>query len=535
MTLRLARAAAAVTVAAALSGSSHLAGQPARESPRDRLERAYRASNRGVALLEQFDYVPAAEAFREALRIDPSLSTAHLNLAIALLYAGQSSAALPEARPAATALPDAPQPAYVLGLIARAENRTDEAIAEFRKVLQIDPVDAGANVNLGQLLLQSRQYADAVAPFRAAVAAEPYNATAAYGLAMSLTRSGDAAAGQQQMARFQTLRDSPYAVTYGQGYLEQGRYAEAFASTGAEPGLVDRSTPAVRFVPDAAAMPARGSGGRRAILADVDGDGDLDLVVAGDSGAHLLRNEGGRFTPTNAIPAVAAGTTEITVTAGDFDNDRRPDLFVAGRSSARLLHQKADGSFEDVSAAAGLPRDLHAGAAAWVDVDHDGDLDLVTAAPVRLLRNNGNGSFTDVTSAAGLSVSPGDETAPAAVVPTDYDNRRDIDLLILSGGAPLHLFRNMRDGTFKDVARDAGLPGATGISAVAAADVNKDGFIDVFLGRVDAPGVFALSDGRERFHLVDAPAATSDASLALFLDYDNDGLLDLLVATPRGP
>jgi Tfp pilus assembly protein PilF len=417
--------------------------QPA-ETPRQRLERAYRLSNRGVALLEQYDYPSAATAFRDALAIEPSLGHAHLGLAIALLYAGQGEAALPEARAAAAALPSAPQPSFVIGLIGRSLNQADVAEPAFRRVLEIDPADAASEVNLGQLLMAKRQFPDALAAFRAAAAAEPYNATAAYGLATALTRSGDPAAGQQQMTKFQTLRDSPYAVTYSQSYLQQGRYGEAISSSGAEPDLVDRATPPVTFVE-------------------------------------------------------AAGLAIET---------RLPPI------------------------ASALPRDLHPAVATWVDVDHDGDLDLVTAAPIRLLRNNGNGSFTDITREAGLAVPDGDLSAPAAIVPTDFDNRRDVDLLILSGGT-LRLYRNMRDGTFQDVAAAVGLP-QSGVTAVAAADVNKDGFIDFYLGRAAGAGTFALSDGRLHFTLRDAPAATSGSRLAQFFDYDNDGLLDLLVATADG-
>jgi Tfp pilus assembly protein PilF len=428
---------------AALLTALTLIVQPA-ETPRQRLERAYRLSNRGVALLEQYNYGGAADAFREALGVEPSLGHAHLGLAIALLYDGKGEAALPEARAAQTAMPSAPQPPFVLGLIARALNQPDVAEPAFRRVLEIDPADAASEVNLGQLLMARRQFPDAFAAFRAALATEPYNATAAYGLATALTRSGDLAAGQQQMAKFQTLRDSPYAVTYSQAYLQQGRYGEAISSSGAEPDLVDRASPAVTFV-----------------------------EASGLSIEHQL-------------PPIAQA----------------------------------------------LPPDLHPAVATWVDVDHDGDLDLVTAAPVRLLRNNGNGTFTDITREAGLSVPDGDLSAPAAIVPTDFDNRRDVDLLILSGGT-LRLFRNMRDGTFQDVAASTGLP-QSGITAVAAADVNKDGFIDFYLGRANGAGTFALSDGRLRFTLHDAPAVTAGTRLAQFFDYDNDGLLDLLVATVDG-
>src|SRR5215813_6596366 len=101
-----------------------LLGQTA-ETPRQRLERAYRLSNRGVALLEQYDYASAASAFRDALAIDPPLGHAHLGLAIALLYDGKGEAALTEARAAQTTMPSAAQPPFVIGLIGRALNQPD--------------------------------------------------------------------------------------------------------------------------------------------------------------------------------------------------------------------------------------------------------------------------------------------------------------------------------------------------------------------------------------------------------------------------
>ena len=85
-----------------------------------------------------------------------------------------------------------------------------------------DPADVGAKVNLGQVYVQQRNFADAITLLREALAAEPYNVTAAYSLATALTRAGAQDEGRQAMQRFQTLRDSTYGVTYAQTYLEQG-------------------------------------------------------------------------------------------------------------------------------------------------------------------------------------------------------------------------------------------------------------------------------------------------------------------------
>lgn len=112
------------------------------------MENAYRANNIGVARLEQFDYKESVAAFRKALELDPKLKIAQINLAIALFNAQDVEGALEVANIAAKNSPDAPQPVYILGLIARNQNRIEDAIAFFQKVLAIDPNDVGANVNV---------------------------------------------------------------------------------------------------------------------------------------------------------------------------------------------------------------------------------------------------------------------------------------------------------------------------------------------------------------------------------------------------
>lgn len=514
----------------------------------DRAEHAYRASNRGVARLEQFDYEAAAAQFREALKIDPSLTAARANLAIALYYAGQIDDAQTEARAAQQAQPQLAQPPYLLGLIAKGQNQADEAAAAFKRVLAIDPEDVGSRVNLGQVYLQERNAKAALPLFREALAREPFNVTAAYGLATALVRAGDADAGRDAMQKFQTLRDSAYGVTYAPGYLQQGRYAEAIASTGAEPELVNEPTPDVAFVDATAdslkgASDAAGRGSAAApstaggiTLFDLDGDFDEDLLVVDETSMRLYRNDGGRFTDITASAKLDVRSTgrAVGAVAGDYDNDGKVDLCLLREDGPRLFHQAAGGTFEDVTAAALGSAAAVAGVrtGAFVDVDHDGDLDLVIAGsgPVRLLRNNGTGTFADIAAAAGLASAA---TAAVAIVPTDYDNRRDIDLAIVGERGPV-LFQNRRDGTFADVARDVGLAATGAVRGVAAGDVNKDGFTDFLFLRGDQPATFAMSDGRGRFTMRDAPRETAGLVAAQLLDYDNDGLLDLIGAAPAG-
>jgi cytochrome c-type biogenesis protein CcmH/NrfG len=557
------------------------------QTPAASREDAYRANNLGVALLEQFKYKDGADAFRRALQIDPKLALARINLSIALFNVPDLPGAQREAQAAIALAPNAPQPHYILGLIAKSQARIDDAIAPFQQVLKLDPEDVGANINLGQIYSQQKKYPEAIAAFRIALAVEPYNSTALYNLGTALIRAGQREEGQKVIQRFQEFRNRGSGSSLGNNYLEQGRYAEAVASTGAESDLVDKSVPVNSFADASADVFANGSpkandirgsmlGGRfrsnemndpkrgsiaaslggSATLFDFDGDGDMDLFWVTASEQHLYRNDAGKFTEVTAASgglATKVTTANVAAVAGDYDNDGKPDLFLARDGSVALFHNDGNGKFSDVSSAAGIPSYPYLpGSVAFVDVDHDGDLDVVVAgladiskppkveepgfpgdfatAPNLLLRNDGNGKFTDITSAAKI----GDAGHAVAIIPTDYNNRRDIDLFVLNYGKAPSLFSNQRDGTFRDVAGDVGLGTVGNWSCAAAGDLNKDGFTDFFLGRVDGPGVFAMSDGHEKFKTVSAPASTDKARASQFVDYDNDGLIDCLVVTDKG-
>ncbi|HEV2802014.1 MAG TPA: FG-GAP-like repeat-containing protein [Pyrinomonadaceae bacterium] len=583
-------------------GSRAASAQDARESSpaaerEAAREAAYRANNLGVALLEQFKHAEGAAEFRRALTLDPQLALAHINLAIALYNVPDADAAARAASVALKHAPGAPQPLYIQALVARSRNQADEAVAAFRRVLEVDPQDTGANVNLGQLYAQARNYAEAERAFRAALDSEPYNTTALYGLANVLLRSGKREEGQRLLQQFQALRQSGAGTSIGTNYLEQGRYAEAVASTGAEAGLVERRTPQVTFTDATAAVlprtvttrtPRRPTATTRSTrraprsgtemydvrlkteadlggvtLFDFDSDGDLDLFEVGQAGQKLYRNDGGKFADVTARSgALQAGHEGATVAvAGDYDNDAKPDLLVVGWSWLALYHNDGAGRFSDVTKAAGLaPYPYISVSAAFADVDHDGDLDIFIAgygepwklshapestsagkskpsqfqlglASNRLLRNNGKGSFTDITEAAKVL---GGAHRAVVVIPTDYDNRRDVDLLVVHNDAAPALYRNMRDGSFREVAREVGLDTTGRYGCAAAGDVNKDGYTDFFFGAAESAGTFALSDGRGRFKTSSAPRSTGNAHAAQFLDYDNDGLLDLLALTLGG-
>lgn len=535
-------------------------------------EDAYRANNLGVALMEQYKYKEGADAFTRALQLDPKLTIARVNLSIALFNVPDLPGAQREAQKAIAENAGAPQPHYILGLIAKAQNRTDDAIAAFQRVLKLDPRDVGANVQLGQLYAGAKNYPEAIKVLRTAVEVDPYNTTALYNLGLALTRSQQAEEGKQTIARFQELRTKGTGTTIGQNYLEQGHYAEAIASTGAEPDLVERAVPAVTYKdatgevlpPTAAkagatqtALRPTGDFGAGLALFDYDGDGDLDLLDVMPDAPRLYRNDGGKFVDvSDKAGALCAKQTSAAfgAVAGDYDNDGKADVLILRNGSIALYHNDGAGKFTDVTSAAGVPAYPYLSvSAALVDVDHDGDLDIFIAgfadtskvkspdvlveietlppAPNMLLRNDGNGKFTDVTAAAKVGAS----AHAVAVVPTDFDNHRDVDLLVINYGRAPDLYSNQRDGSFKSVAREVGLGEEGKWTSAAAGDVNKDGFTDFFFTGADGAGLFALSDGQGKFKTSPGPAGSGIAYAAQFLDYDDDGLLDLLMLTNSGP
>jgi hypothetical protein len=257
----------------------------------------------------------------------------------------------------------------------------------------------------------------------------------------------------------------------------------------------------------------------------------------------------------------------VGVAAGDYDNDGRIDLYLANLRANQLLHNNGDGSFTDVTTEAGVGDSRWSAAAAFFDYDRDGWLDLfvgnyvafpfdepvscrdVTGArdycgpdsypsiPDRLYHNRGDGSFEDVTERAGLSTFLG----PAlGVVTADLNGDGWPDIYVANDGHPNNLWLNRADGTFVDEALVGGCAvnasgKAEGSMGVDAADFDRDGDLDLFmthlatetntLFRNDGQGLF--SDHTNAAGLA-APSRPHTAFGTGWLDYDNDGWLDLV-------
>ncbi|MCY4026978.1 MAG: CRTAC1 family protein [Acidobacteria bacterium] len=289
-----------------------------------------------------------------------------------------------------------------------------------------------------------------------------------------------------------------------------------------------------------------------------------DLGVEAD-GTRTLR-----FTDVTDASGIDARGHGMGVAAGDFDNDGWVDLYLTYLGTNQLYRNNGDGTFSDVSAASGTDDPGWGVSASFVDVDGDGWLDLYVGNYVwydfnaelvctvlsdrrshcgperyepqsdRLYRNRGDGTFANVTGTAFVVTEP---FGPALGVSTaDFDDDGWMDIYVANDGRPNLLWMNRGDGTFGDLGllsgsavSEQGRPEAS--MGVDAGDFDNDGDEDLIMTHMPTEGHnLYVNDGSGLFR--DGSAETQVHGLSLgytgwgtaWIDYDNDGWLDILFA-----
>ena len=310
------------------------------------------------------------------------------------------------------------------------------------------------------------------------------------------------------------------------------------------------------------------------VTEDFDGDGFIDVLTSTmdpRGPLSLFRNAGdGTFVPMSRAARLDSQLGGLNLMQTDYNNDGRADLLVVrggwlgrqGRVRKSLLRNNPDGTFTDVTAAAGLVEPvLPTQTAAWADIEGDGDLDLyvghegwegpdgrMTFQTATLYRNEGNGTFTDITAAAGVS----NDRFAKGVAFGDYDGDGDPDIYVSNIG-PNRLYRNNGIGTFTDVAPELGVTEPAGRSfATWFFDYDLDGDLDLFVAAylAEVPDVAADLLGRPpknpaiwprlyrndggRFADVTGAAGLAHAHLPMganFGDLNEDGYPDIYLGT----
>ena len=323
-------------------------------------------------------------------------------------------------------------------------------------------------------------------------------------------------------------------------------------------------------------------------LFDCDNDGRLDLFL--DNGAPISnptlngtvpkktgpeywdrlyhQKPDGTFEDITLKAGVQGTQYDMGVAVGDYDNDGKEDLYVTGYGGNHLYHNNGNCTFTDVTAKAGVAGAGWSTSAAWVDLDNDGYLDLVVLRyvtwdwddvwcgehrpgyrgychpdvfpPISMLvyHNNGNGTFTEEAHQLGL-----DKPAKGLGISiADYDRDGHIDLYVANDSMVEYLFHNKGNGTFDEVGLDSEVA-VDGDGRTYAGmgtdftDYDNDGWPDIFVDNL-ANQKYALYQNAHDGTFNYASYTTGIAGITLlhsgwgarFVDYDNDGWKDLLIA-----
>ena len=350
-----------------------------------------------------------------------------------------------------------------------------------------------------------------------------------------------------------------------------------FTDVAAEAGLSVRNvsgSPDKRYL-----IEAKGGG---AAFLDADGDGDLDIYLLSGSTfgrpdplAHnrLYRNDNPRpFVDVTAGSGLGDTSWSMGAAAADYDNDGDADVYVTNYGANRLFENDGSGRFFDLTAAAGVGDTLWGTGAAWGDYDRDGDLDLYAAnfvrfrkdlrprsmeycqwkgvevfygpeayrgAPDVLYRNDG-GAFRDVSQVSGVRVAtPYKGFQP---VFADLDDDGWPDIYVADDTTPNLFFRNLGDGTFRDISLRSGTSHNVSGDVQAGmgvdlGDYDGDGDLDLYVTHFsDDYNTLYRNDGGGYFSDVTFGAGLGEASMpwvgwgTAFADLDNDADLDLFVA-----
>jgi hypothetical protein len=328
-----------------------------------------------------------------------------------------------------------------------------------------------------------------------------------------------------------------------------------------------------------------GAGGA---LLDYDMDGDLDVLLLqgralegqdpAAGGHRLYRNDLApssgtplRFTDVTARSGFAPGDYGMGAAVGDYDNDNDPDVYVTNFGPNRLYRNNGDGTFADVTSASGpgLDDPRWSTSASFSDYDADGDLDLFVTnyvdftvlgakachepagardycgplqfrpLPDRLFRNDGTGTFSDVTDFAGIGGTSGNGLGVAAA---DFNQDGRSDFYVANDGMANNMWLSRANGTFADEALVSGTAfnadgRPEGSMGLAVGDPDNDGDDDIVVTNIAREThAFYRNLGRARFEDARVAAGLGAATAPYtgfgtdWIDYDNDGWLDLFVA-----
>ena len=552
---------------------------------------AIRHQNLGLAYLEESQPHQAIEQFQGVIGLAPDESIGYGNLAVAHLRLKQREEAERWVKRGLEVEPMDSQLHFILAEIYQSQGKSAESVTAIQEAVKLAPDDLEVRYKLARHYLSQRNNPaatdEAILHLRALRERTPANVVVMLKLANALLRREQVEEAKQLCMELNALlwdADEEFLKYLKQGLLliDQGdikgaaRYIQIFEnvqkrspryqqgigelvtnilghpieefSPGFRARVKAKQTPpiGINFVDVTQKVGLGDLNGRRSqiLLTDYDNDGDLDLYTTpSDINAEydLFRNEDGKFVPAGKI-----GRHGDTAALADIDKDGDPDLCLSGAEGSVLLRNDRAGNFTEMAAFGSTQSDRSSEEQGgetilFVDYDHDGDLDLFTTGNrVAMYRNNGDGTFSDVSDQTFIPSQS--DRGPRDAGFGDFDDDGDIDLLIVNDEEGCTLYTNLRQGKMQALNDEIGMPQNHAFTAVAVGDYDNDGDIDLFLTtdgetphqlyRNRGDGTYA-PDTRSYAEAINAAAGVRGSDTH-FLDYDNDGFLDLwFIGEPR--
>jgi Tfp pilus assembly protein PilF len=533
----------------------------------------------GLEAFRKKDFAAAEQFFRQAVKENPQSALAH----------------------------------KLLGMSFAAREDYKQALTPFRQACDLDSGEENACYYLGRTLYSLSRFDEAIPVFELALKTEKAHGKTLLGLALTLEALGIRTEAEQRYKEAIQAGEKRAMIDYGLFLHKNGRGEESIdllrkADARAELQRVQEELSAaatvtrkslpvtpVRFEASPLDMIVKnGARGDKHLIEtmmagvaifDFDNDGRLDVFVSNGAeipslektdpsySNRLFRNLGnGHFEDVTERAGLAGQGYCMGVAAADFDNDGWTDLFVTGVRGNRFYRNQGDGTFLDITKKAGLGGNGDwAVAAGWFDYDNDGWLDLFVVnyvqwdpakeihcggrtlgtrsychpkyyapLPNMLYRNLGNGTFRDVSVESGIAAYRG-KGMGVAFGDIDLDGRMDV--FVANDTVANYLFRNEGNGKFVEGALQAGVAYnsyGTAISSMGAdfRDFDNDGFEDLFV-TANSNDMFTLFRNQANGTFVDisGPAHIAGASLPWsgwglgIFDFNNDGWKDIFTAT----
>lgn len=509
------------------------------EEPREDL---VRERNLGFAEYENEEYGKAGEHFERYVTMAPENMVGRINQAVCAVQAHDQQKAIEVLLKARETDPSYPHTSYLLGIVYLRLDDLEKARNEFGTLLRLDPLCAPAHYNLGVVLKRMKREEEAMAQWMETVRLDPDYGPAYFQLFNAHNAHGEQDKAQAAFREYTRTKQQNLGPGTTSAAVEKSRYFGLIAETVIpKAGAAKEIAVTLRDATQEVGL-AKARGSLAAALADVDDDGNLDLLL----GRTFYRNDAGHFVDATAKAGLKSDEPATCADFGDFDNDGKLDLVIGGPSGLQLYRGHGDGSFEDVTEQAGLSKALKGmpcTQARFVDVDHEGDLDIVVvggagAQAARVFRNNGNATFVDVSGPSHIGEARGHVQS---VLLADYDGKNDMDVFLAEGSGAHALYLNKRDGTFQEKAARAGVRTGRPASAALVGDVNGDGIADIILlGGTQRPAEVWLNRGDAQFVKDASSPVVGRVTQGLgpqagaLVDLDNDGALDLVVAGGTG-